>query len=152
MPIGNLEPQAPATRSFRLPADYYSAPLSEVRPVFPRWVPYGCGAASAVFLVLLFASSALLSGARLGGAIDVVLGMSLGEVRGMFSADVTAAQKAAFEREVTAMRVAIRGNRVEISGVQPFLQAMQKAISDKKVTPAEVQALTSAAHEAATKR
>ena len=29
----------------RLPADYYASPVSEVTPLFPRWVPLGCGIA-----------------------------------------------------------------------------------------------------------
>jgi hypothetical protein len=140
------------TGNFRLPADYYSAPLSEVRPIFPRWVPYGCGSASAAFLVLLFASSALLSGARVGGMMDMVVGMSLGEVRGMFTPEVTAEQKAAFDREVEAMRGGLRSNKVPLAKVQPFLQAMQKAISDRKVTPQEVDSLTGTARSAASGR
>jgi hypothetical protein len=159
MPTENLDAEpltpasnAPATRGFRLPADYYSAPLSEVRPLFPKWVPYGCGAAAAVFLLLLFASSALFTGARLGAGIDFVIGMSLGEVRGMFTSEVSSEQKDAFEREVKAMRDGVRTNRVQVANVQPFLQAMQKAIGDKTVTPQEVENLTRVAREASTKK
>jgi hypothetical protein len=148
MPTENLH----ATRGFRLPADYYSAPLSEVRPIFPKWVPYGCGAASAVFLVLLFVSGALIGGARLGAGVDFIIGISLGELRGMFTPDVTTDQKDAFESQVKAMREAVRTNRVQVSKVQPFLQEMRTSISDKKVTPDEVQKLTHVAAEAAAGR
>ena len=155
MHTGNFEPEpsAPvpehaARRGFRLPADYYSAPLSEVRPIFPRWVPYGCGIAAAVFMVLLFISGALLNGPAIGQGFDFIIGMSLGELRPMLAKDVTSEQKDAFELEVKAMREGLRNNRVDISRVQPFLQTMQKAIGDKKVTPQELGQLTEAAKAA----
>ena len=159
MPTENLQeqgvipgPPVSAKRGFRLPADYYSAPLSEVRPIFPKWVPYGCGAGSAGFLLLLFISGALVSGPRLGAGVDFVIGMSLGELRGMFTPEVTTDQKDAFESEVKAMREAVRTNRVQVSSVQPFLQEMRNSISDKKVTPDEVRILTRVAAEAAAGR
>jgi hypothetical protein len=155
MPTGNFEPEAalpvpePAPRrGFRLPADYYSAPLAEVRPIFPKWVPYGCGIAAAAFLVLLFISGALLNGPAIGQGFDFIIGMTLGELRPMLTKDVTSEQKDAFELEVKALREGLRTNRVEISRVQPFLQTMQKVIGDKKVTPGELGQLTEAAKTA----
>src|SRR5512145_1965003 len=79
----------PVTRTFRLPAEYYCAPLSDVRPVFPKWAPYGCGIAAAIFLVFLFVGGSILSGPKFGEVLDFVLGMSIGEMRGMYAADVT---------------------------------------------------------------
>ncbi len=158
MPTGNFEatpseppPADSPRRRFRLPADYYSTPLSEVRPIFPRWVPYGCGIAAAVFTVVLFATGAILTGPRLAQGVDFVIGMSLGDVRGMFQG-VSTEQNDAFEREVKAMRDGLTAKRVPVSAVQPFLQSMQKAISDKKVTPEEVEQLTRAAREASKAR
>ena len=48
--MSDIIPSAPEPRPlpFHRPADYYAAPLSEVRPIFPRWVPFGCGSASLV--------------------------------------------------------------------------------------------------------
>ena len=155
MPTGNFEPEAaapvhepPARRGFRLPADYYSAPLSEVRPIFPRWAPYGCGIAAAAFLVLLFISGALLNGPAIGQGFDFIIGMSLGELRPMMTKEVTSEQKDVFENEVKALREGLRNNRVEIARMQPFIQTMQKVIGDKKVTPEELGELTQAARTA----
>ena len=142
----------PATRSFRLPAEYYSAPLSEVRPVFPKWAPYGCGIASAIFLALLFAGGSVLSGPKFGEMLDIVLGMSLGEFRGMYAADVRPESKSEFEAEVKAMRDGLRTGKVSPTNVQPFLKSMQDAIADKKVTQAELEKLTKAASKAQTEK
>ena len=155
MPTGNFDNQfspvvPPPARTFRFPADYYESPASEVRPVFPRWVPLGCGTASAVFLVLLFVVGAFLATTGLGTLIDFALGSALGDIRKMYTPDVTAPQKASFETEVKKMREGLRSNAVPVQDVQPFLKSMQHAISDKKVTPAELGDLTKAAQTAAT--
>lgn len=157
MPTGNFDeplPAAPAPppaprRPFRLPSDYYCAPLSEVRPVFPKWAPYGCGIAAALFLVLLFAAGTLLSGERFGGLLDFVIGASLGDLRPMMATDVTAEDKERFENEVKGMREGLRDGKVPVARVQPFLRAMQSAISDQKVSKKELEELTKVAHEAA---
>jgi hypothetical protein len=145
MPSGNLaEPQRP----FRFPADYYTAPLSEVTPIFPRWVPMGCGSASAVFLVLLFVAGAVFTGSYFGEFMDFIIGTSLGEVRSMYGPDVTMEQKERFETELETMRTALRGGNVPVQKLQPFMKSMQAAISDKRVTGQELDELTKAAHEA----
>lgn len=157
MPTGNFDepvsaPPAPPPaprRPFRLPSDYYCAPLSEVRPVFPKWAPYGCGIASAGFLVLLFAAGTLLSGERFGGVLEFVIGTSLGELRPMMSTDVTAEDKERFESAVKAMREGLRDGKVPVARVQPFLRSMQSAIADQKVSKKELEELTKVAHEAA---
>src|SRR5690349_18397642 len=125
----SASPESVPARGSRLPADYYSAPLSEVRPIFPRWVPYGCGAAAAVFILLLLGAGALLSGPKLAQGVDFIVGMSLGDLRSMFTPEVTTEQRDRFEREVKAMRDGLTANRVEVAKVQPFLQAMSKAIA-----------------------
>ena len=157
MPTGNFdEPLSPppasspvTSRSFRLPAQYYCAPLSEVRPIFPKWVPYGCGAAAAVFLLLLFASGSLLSGPKFAELLDFVLGTSLGELRPLMANDISAEEKERFESEVKVLREGLRKGEVPIARVQPFLKAMSKAISDQVVEREELERLTKAAHDAA---
>lgn len=157
MPTGNFDeplsalpapPSAPR-RPFRLPSDYYCAPVSEVRPVLPTWAPFGCGIAAALFLVLLFAAAGLLSGERFGGLLDFVIGTSLGELRPMIATDVGAEEKAHFEAEVKAMREGMRDGKVPVARVQPFLRSMQNAIADQKVSKEEIEELTKVAHEAA---
>jgi hypothetical protein len=146
MPSGNLaEPQRP----FRFPADYYTAPLSEVRPIFPRWVPVGCGTASAVILVLLFVAGAWVSGPGLAQFMDVVIGTSLGELHDLYTPDVTKDEKERFDAEVERMRSGLRSGTVSLRNVTPFLEGMKKAISDKHVTSDEVEGLIKAAHTAA---
>lgn len=114
----------------------------------PKWAPYGCGIASAVFLVLLFAGGSVVSGPKFGEMLDFVLGMSLGEFRGMYAADVTAESKAEFEAEVKAMREGLRTGKVAAANAQPFLKSMQDAIADKKVTQSELEKLTKTARTA----
>ena len=157
MPSGNFDeptaaPPAPtpaARRPFRLPSEYYAAPLAEVRPIFPKWAPYGCGAASAVFLVLLFAAGSLMSGERFGSLLDFVLGTSLGELRPMMQSEISAEDKAEFEAAVNAMRDGLRNGTIKVARVQPFLKEMQSAIGDSKVTEKELEALTKVARDAA---
>lgn len=155
MPSGNFdEPAVPATqttvpqRSFRVPADYYSAPLAEVKPIFPAWLPWGCGAAAALFLVVLFVSGALLTGPRLNALIDLTLGMTLGELKGMYVPQITEAQKTSFDAEVKRMRQHLTASKITARDIQPFLQGVQKAIGDDKVTPAELDQLTQLAKDA----
>lgn len=155
MPTGNFDeplvaPPQPldSARAFRLPAEYYSAPLSDVKPILPAWVPWGCGSLAAVILLLMFAGGALMSGPRLAALIDIVVGMTLGEMKAMYAGDVTTALKGAFDAEVKNMREGLRDGRVSVQKVQPFLQSMQKAIGDEKVTAAELEGLTKIAREA----
>ena len=158
MPTGNFDaPSVPPTqraesvRSYRLPADYYSAPLAEVKPVFPAWVPWGCGSLAALVLLVMFAGGAMLSGPRLATLIDLMLSMTIGEIKAMYQSDVTAAQKNAFDAEVKRMREGLRDGKVSVQKVQPFLQTMQKVIGDEKVTGAELERLTGAARAASSK-
>jgi hypothetical protein len=155
MPTGNLDEPVTANNpptvppsAFRLPCEYYSAPLAEVRPIFPKWVPYGCGTASAIILLLLFAGGAIVTGPRLASLMDLVLGTSLGELKSMYTPEVTTAQKQRFDDEVKQLRDALRHDKVPMKNLQPFLRTMQTAISDKKVTPDEVERLITAAAEA----
>lgn len=158
MPSGNLDEPVTATepphhppRAFRLPADYYTAPVSDVRPLFPQWVPLGCGTAAAAILLILFVGGALLSGPRLAALMDLIVGTSLGEVKGMYAKDITPRQKTEFDAEVKTLRAGLRSDKVSVQNLQPFLKAMQAAIADRKVTAEELERLTKTAHDAAAK-
>src|SRR5436305_1140681 len=87
----------------RLPADYYADPLSEVRPIFPRWVPLGCGAAAAVFLVLGFAAGAVIMHTGLGKIMAFFVGVSTGELAPLMRKDVTPAQRQALNQELSQL-------------------------------------------------
>jgi hypothetical protein len=144
--------QPVSKRSFRWPADYYAAPLAEVRPVFPKWVPYGCGTAAVAFFLLLIGAGIALSGERLKGFLDLMIGMTLGQMKPMYQPDITEMQKAAFDREVEAMREKLRTSKISVQHVQPFFQQMQKAVGDEKVTADELEKLTEAATKAGEKK
>jgi hypothetical protein len=136
-------PPAPPARRFLWPADYYSSATPP--PVLPRGVSYGCGAASVLVLIIVFAGGAWLSSGGFVQFMDFALGMTLGEMRGMYTPDVTAAQKQALESEVEAMRTKMRDGSVPAAKLQGFLQTLQKTMKDEKMTGAEVQQLTAAA-------
>ena len=99
-------------------------------------------------LIIVFAGGLFLGGGGLSQFMDFALGMSLGEMRGMYATDVTAPQKQTLDRELEAMRAGVRDKTIPVKDIQPVLQTLQKAIKDRKVTAAEVEQLTAAARKA----
>lgn len=130
-------------RRFSWPADYYSAPASE--RVIPVWAVRGCGAVSLLILLLLFGGGIFLATGGFVDFMDLVLGMSVSEMKGMYNADVTADQKAALDAEVERLRTNLREGRVAVAGLQPFLEALRTASSDSKITGPEARDLRDAA-------
>lgn len=96
----------------------------------------------------LFAGGAFLSSGGLVGAMDLVFGMTMGEVRGMYTAEVTAAQKKELETAVEALRASLREEKIPVAALDPVLQTMRKAVADEKMQPDEVEAVTAAARKA----
>lgn len=142
-PQPTAEPPAPvAPPAMRWPAEYYSAPAADVTPILPRWVPIGCGSVAAVLLVLLFVGGALLSSGRLASAMDLMLSLTFGELRGMYAEDVKDTQRQALDGELTKIRESIRTGKLSMPDLQPFLRTMQDTIGDDRVTAKEVEALT----------
>ena len=135
-----------ATLPFPRPADYYSSPVGDARPLFPRWVPYGCGTASIILLLLVFALGAAFSSGALGELLELMFASMQGEIDRMFTPDVNAAQKAAFDAEMKKMRESIRTNRLTLDRMQPLLRTMREVASDERVTPAEAEQLTREIH------
>ncbi len=134
------------TLPFRRPADYYSAPLEEVKPIFPRWVPFGCGTAAIVLIIGLVGIAAGISSGAFGEVFDMVFSSMQGEVDKMMTADVKPPQKAAFDAEMKRMRDAIRSSRLKMENLQPLMRTMRDVISDERVTPPEVDQLTREVH------
>jgi hypothetical protein len=130
------------------PADYYAGPSPVA--VLPRGVTFGCGAASIVALILLAGGGAFMASGGIVDLMDLVFGMSLGEVRGMYTSDVTAAQKKELEEAIESLRTNLRSGKVSVAALDPVLQTMRKGVSDQKMHPAEVEALTAAARKAST--
>jgi hypothetical protein len=140
------EPETIGERRFVWPADYYSGPSRAA--VLPRGVTFGCGAASIAVLLLVFAGGAFMASGGLSQLMDLTFGMSMADVRGMYTAEVTAAQKKELEDSIEQLRAGIREKKVSVAHLQPVLETMRKGISDRKLTPSEVQALTAAARKA----
>ena len=99
-------------------------------------------------MLLLLATGALLSGERIKGLLDLVVGVTLGEMKPMYASDVTVPQTDEFEAEVKRMRDSLRAGTISVQNVQPFFQAMQKAVGDETVTADELEMLTEAARMA----
>ncbi|HKO56384.1 MAG TPA: hypothetical protein VJ276_10935 [Thermoanaerobaculia bacterium] len=132
----------PTAPSVRLPADYYCAPSSEIRPIFPRWVPLGCGSASVAFVVLLFAGGVWVQHGGLEKLMDFALGMMTGEMAAVYDKDVSDAEKQALSEAMAAYRANIRTDKVPLLTVQPVMDALQPAIADKRLTREEIRHLT----------
>ncbi|HYK05898.1 MAG TPA: hypothetical protein VE974_29415 [Thermoanaerobaculia bacterium] len=138
-------PETNEKRGFVWPADYYSS--ATPAPAVPSALTYGCGAASLLVLLVIFAGGAFVSGSGLSSFMDMALGMSLGEMRGMYAAEVTPARKQSLEAEVEKMREGLRGGKVSIVALQPFMQNLQGAITDRKVTAQEAALLEESARK-----
>ena len=132
----------PPSLPFRLPADYYASP--ERTRVFPRAVPIGCGSAAALFLIVLFAAGALVSGDRGGRLMGSLFGMMQSEMDGQFTKDVPAADKAAFDAQFNELRHRVETGRAKLSTLQPLLEKMRDAGMDEKITPEETKRLIEA--------
>jgi len=130
------------------PADYYSSASPE--RVLPPWASYGCGAASVLALILVFAGGAFLSHGGFVQLMDMVFGMTMGEIRGMYATDVTAAQKQSLENEIETLRRNLRAEKIPVQRLNPLLQTMRRTMSDEKLHGPEVEELTAAARRVAT--
>ncbi|HUP63402.1 MAG TPA: hypothetical protein VNA69_23650 [Thermoanaerobaculia bacterium] len=135
----------PAAISFRRPADYYSSATPE--PVLPRWAPFGCGAASVLVLIIVFAGGAWLAGGGFTDFMDFVFGMTMSELRGMYDPAVTAEQKKTLEDEIATLRKNLREERVAATSLKPVLRAISKASADEKVHAGELQQIVAAARK-----
>lgn len=137
-------------RAFVWPAEYYSGPSPKA--VLPQGLTFGCGAAAIVALLLVFAGGAFLSSGGMVQFMDFALGMSMGDVRGMYTSDVTFAQKNDLEKSIEKLRVGLRSGKVSVTQLDPVMQSMRKGIADKKLTPDEVKALAAEARKAAERK
>jgi len=121
------------------PADYYSGP-SPAR-VLPPWVSFGCGGASVLILVIVFAGGAYLAHGGFTDLMDLVFGMTMGDLHGMYTKDVTAAEKKSLDDEIETLRANLRGEKITVRSLQPLLKDIAKVSRDKKVDAREVEQL-----------
>lgn len=131
--------QLPEPRRFVPPAEYYSA--AAPKAVLPSWVAWGCGAASVVILLLVFGGGIFLSSGGFNSFMDLVLGMSLGEMKAIYEKDIPEARKTALDGEVERLRANLRAEKVSIAALQPFLEGIRAASADGKITAQEVETL-----------
>lgn len=131
--------------SFEVPALHYSSPAPQ--RIFPRGVTYGCGAASLLILVIVFIGGALASSGRLNELVDFAVGMSAGELDGMYAADVTPARKKSVDSEISRMREKLRSGEISVAKLQPFLETLRSTTSDRRVTAEEAATIESAARK-----
>jgi hypothetical protein len=121
------------------PADYYSSATPE--PVLPRWAALGCGGASVLLLAMIFGGGILLSTGRFTDLMDLVIGMSVGEMKGMYTEDVEPGRRASLDAEIERVREGLRNDEFPFTSLQPFLEAMRNATKDGSVTPEEAEYL-----------
>jgi hypothetical protein len=126
-------------RRTQWPADYYSSatPLSKL----PAWAIQGCGAASVLFILLVFAGGSWLAGGGFLDFMDMALGMSVAEMKGMYAADVPQPLKQSLDKEIETMRAHLREKRVALTRMKPFLDMLNRSISDRKVSTGEAREL-----------
>lgn len=142
-------PPAPAETQTVMPAEYYSTPPSEAQRIVPRGVVLGCGIASIVAVLLIFAVGAFLARGGMATFLDFALGQTLGEVRGCYASDVSDAQKQAFEGELEELRKRVRAETLPVARLSPVLTELQTAIKDRSVRAEEVERLRGRIREAA---
>ncbi|HXA17561.1 MAG TPA: hypothetical protein VN380_11250 [Thermoanaerobaculia bacterium] len=135
------EPPAPAL-PFRRPADYYAAPGHDLRPLVPRGAHIGCGWASVVFVILLFAAGAFAP--RSGVLLGKLFGMIGDDISVHFTRDVTPVQKAAFAAEMKRLRAATGEGKLKLDKTQSFLKLATDVDADDKVDHAEADKLIAA--------
>jgi hypothetical protein len=144
-PVAPPPEPAPDPLPFRRPADYYSTPGSNLRPLFPRWVPIGCGWAALAFVVLLFVAGALAP--KSGSVLDMLFGKIQDDIAEHFTKDVNAAQKAAFAAEMKTLRASASHGKLKLDKTQSFLRLATDVDADEKIDPAEVDKLIAAVRE-----
>jgi len=132
----------PRCPPFPLPAEYYSTPSGDRPPLFPTWVAAGCGSASIVLLVVLFGAGYAAAHGGLSTIMGWFFSKSRSELAGMYTKEVTAKQKAAFDAELNALQKNLEAKRVGPDKLQPLLTDMRSAMSDQRVTPQEIDKMT----------
>jgi len=145
-PVAAPPPEpTPDPLPFRRPADYYSTPGSDLRPLFPRWVPAGCGWAALAFVVLLFVAGALAP--KSGSVLDMLFGKIQDDIASHFAKDVTPAQKATFAAEMKTLRASASQGKLKLDKTQSFLHLATDVDADEKIDHAEVDKLIAAVRE-----
>ena len=139
------EPESSGRRAFVLPADYYSSPAPE--SVLPRGCAYGCGTVSILVLLMIFIGGAIAAGGGFSKFMDFAMGMSLGEMRGMYAQGVPEARRKTLEAEIDKMRANVRNEKVAVAALQPFMEQLRSSVADETVTSEEAAKLEETARK-----
>jgi hypothetical protein len=135
-------PPPPAPRlPFELPAEYYASPERRT-PALPRVVPFGCGTAAIVFLIVFF-----VAGMYSDRFMPWLFGYLQSEMDGQFTKEVTAAQKGEFDAQFKELRARLKSGRASLNRIQPLLKKITDATIDERITPEETKALTDTLRE-----
>lgn len=143
-PAPATEGATPAPRSWR-PADYYSS--EPRRPTVPRWLSLGCGGLAVAVLLVVFIGGAVLSTSAINEFMDMALGMTMGEVRGMYAKDLGAAEKKGFENEVDGVRKNLRDGAISVRDLDPLMQSIRAASGDNRIERPELEQMQAAARK-----
>ena len=143
-PPAEAPPPEPAADAlpFRRPADYYATPGSTLRPLFPKWVPIGCGWAALAFVILIFVAGALAP--KSGTALEWVFGKIESDMTPHFAKNVTPAQRAEFAMQMKTIRASAKAGKLKLDKTQNFLKLATDVDADEKIDPAEMDKLIAA--------
>jgi hypothetical protein len=142
--LSEITPEKPATR---LPADYYSAPVSESNRMLPRWVTIGCGTAALIIIVLLFAAGAFVNSGGGTRAFGWFFGRMQSEILAMCDRDVKPAQKTDFAAEMSALQQRVARGKVKSDDLLEVFRMIRDDAGDEDVTSAELDQLTAKLRE-----
>ena len=131
----------PIRRGVPLPAEYYSTPPGDRRPLVAEWVPIGCGAVSVAILLAVFTGGYFAAHGGASSLMQWVISQSRSDISRIFAKDVTPQQKKTFDAEMAALEKNIAAKRVGITALQPFLRDMRDFMLDQKVTADETRRL-----------
>ena len=140
--MSEITPDKPATR---LPADYYSSPVSG-RRMFPRGLTLGCGTTALIILILMFIGGAFVNGGGGTRLIHGFFGRLQQELLQQCSRDVTPQQKTTFAAEFSAMQNRISAGKVKSDDLLGVFTLIRDDSSDNVITPAELDVLTKKIH------
>ncbi|HVG24485.1 MAG TPA: hypothetical protein VND45_10050, partial [Thermoanaerobaculia bacterium] len=73
--------------------------------------------------------------------LDLTLGQTVGEVRGLYASDVSAAQKQTLEAELEKLRKGIRDEKVPVTRLAPLLTELRDVTTDRSVRSEEIDRL-----------
>lgn len=147
--MSEITPEKAATR---VPADYYCAPVAEKDRMFPRWVPFGCGTAALIVLIVMFLGGAFVSQGGGARAIHWFFGKMQAELLAMCDHDVQPAQKSEFAAEMSTLQERISSGKVKSDKLMSVFEAIRDDTADQSVSPSEIEQLTKKIHEINTAR